>query len=317
MDLNHYVQDAAHKIVGRADNNQGIFVESLLTHTLAELFRFKYPKTPFASGELIEIDTSADPGSDRVGWQMIGEVGLFRTTADNGDDMPRIDIRGAYTSNIACTVSGFIEYSEQDLQASSKQKMFSISDEKGKAARMAWDRTIDNYIRSGNPDPEVGGQLPGLCNLPGRSDIAAAAAWSTLTPSQIVDEFSLVYDAVYSGTAGVIEPDTVVMPTRLRALFKKQNSIAANTSIEGFLKETYPEITKWVYNAGMNDSGRDGATCLLMYNREREMMSALMPEFIRPIQPQPHNLCWRIPFKSRWAGLRVNAPASVCTIYGV
>ncbi len=315
MDLNQYCQDAAHRMVGRADDNQGIFVETLLTHTLAELFRFKYPATPFASGELIEIDASADPGADRVGWQMIGEVGKFRTVADNGDDMPRIDLKGSYASNKACTVSGYIEYTEQDLQAASMQRMFSISDEKGKAARMAWDRTLDDYIRVGNF--ENGENLPGLCNVPGRSDIAATAAWSTLTPSQICDEFSTVYDAIYSGTAGVMMPDTVVMPTRLRSLFKKQNSIAANTSIEGFLKETYPEIDKWVYNAGMNDAGRDGATCLLMYNRQRESMSGLMPEFIRPLQPQAHNLCWRVPFKSRWAGLRVNAPAMVATIYGV
>lgn len=313
MDLNRYVQDAAHRIVGRGDDNQGLYVQSLLTHTLNQVFQYKYRKTPFANGDLITIDTSADPGSDRVGWMMLGAAGKFATVADNGDDMPQIDLKGGYTSNKACTVAGFIEYTEQDLQAAAMQKLFNVATEKGTAARRAYDLTLDKYIAVENAE----GDLPGLCKLPGRADVPVAAAWSTLTPVEICDAFAEIYGLVYDGTEGTIEPDTVVMPTSLRALFKRQNSVAANTSIEGFLMETYPEITKWIYNSVMNTAGRDGATCLLMYNREVESCGALVPEFMRPLQPQPHNLCWRIPFKSRYAGLRANYPGSVTTLYGV
>lgn len=311
MDLNRFVKDAAMKM--RSDNNQGVFIEQMLTHTIAELFRFKYPKTPFANGELCFMDQTGDPGSDRVGWQMIGEQGEFREVADNADDLPRIDINGTYDSNKARTVGAFIEYSEQDLRAASMQKVFDIATEKGQAARRGWDRTMDRFIRSVNDI----GDLPGLTQRPGRSDIAATAAWSTLTPSQIADEFVATYDAIFDGTDGTIEPDTVVLPVSVRSIFKKQNSIASNVSIESFLKETYPEITAWVYNAGMNTAGRDGSKCMLMYNRDKGCVRSLVPLFMQPKAPQAQGLSWRIYFDSRYAGLAVNYPASIVTLYGI
>jgi hypothetical protein len=134
INYSRFVKDAADRMVGHADENQSIWVETLLTHTLSTLFRYQYPATPWATGDLISIDTSPPPGALGVQWTMLGEVGLFDSVADNADDLPLIDLQGSTQYNKAFTVGGAIAYSEQDLQASEMQGLFNIANEKGQAA---------------------------------------------------------------------------------------------------------------------------------------------------------------------------------------
>lgn len=313
FNYHHFVQDAVDRMVGRGDENQSIWVETLLVHTLSTLFRYRYPATPWSTGDLISIDTSPPPGALGVQWTMLGEVGLFDSVADNADDLPLIDLQGSTQYNKAFTVGGAITYSEQDLQASEMQGLFNIANEKGQAARQAYDRTLDNYIRIGSSKNST----LGVTNMAGRKDLAATGVWSGLTPSQICNEVVRMFDEIFDGTGGVFTPDTVVFPTTVRAIFKRQNSVAANTSIEGFLKETYPEITKWVYDRGMNTAGRGGTAAAVMYVRDPMVLRALLPEFVRPLQPQQRNLATVINFKSRYAGVACTNPGTVCTLFGI
>lgn len=313
LDYNKYSKDAADRMVGRGDENQSIWVENLLTHTLSELFRFRYPSTPWANGDLISIDTSAPPGANGVQWEMLGEVGSFDSVADEADDLPLIDLQGASQYNKAFTVAAAIRYTEQQMAAADMQGLFNIAAEKGTAARKAYDRTLDGYIRSGSAKNST----PGMTNLPGRRDMPTTGAWSGLSPAQIVADFESMYSEIYDGSNGVFEPDTVVFPSSVRAMMKAQNSVAANTSIEGFLKETYPEITKWVYDYGMGTAGRGGTAAAIMYVRDASVCRALLPEFLRPLQVRPVNLAWVVPFHSRYAGILNTNPGSVCTMYGI
>jgi hypothetical protein len=191
--------------------------------------------------------------------------------------------------------------------------MFSIAAVKGAIAGEAYQRALSSKICLGSPEDS----LNGVTNMPGRQNITAAAAWSTLTAAQICDQIILMYDAIHDGTAGAFVPDTCVLPHSMRALFKKQNSVAANTSIEQFLKDSYPEITKWVYDHSMATAGAGGSKCVAMFVRDRKVMAAIVPEYIRPLVARPVGLGWMIPFKSRFAGIRCTNPGSVCTMHGI
>lgn len=313
FDLNAYVQDSVARMVPRGDQNQSIFVETLLTETLRQLYLKRYPDTPWSTGGLVDIDTSANPGANGVQWVQLGDVGLFMTVADDADDLPQIDVEGATSYNKAITIGGAIRYSEQQLQAAEFQNLFSVATVKADAAKRAYDRTLNNYIRSGS----AADSIAGVTNLPGRFDLAAAGAWSGLTPSEICDEIIRMFEAIFNGTAGTFTPDTVVFPTSVRAILKAQNSVATNVTIEMFLKENYPEITKWVYDYGMNTSGRGGTAAVIMYVRDPIVMGALVPEYMRPLPVQPKGLSYEIPMKSRYAGIRNTNPGTVATLYGV
>jgi hypothetical protein len=313
MDLNTYVKDSADRMVGHADQNQSIWVENLLTHTLAELFRYKYPATPWANGDLITIDTSAPPGANGIQWEMMGDVGQFASVADDAEDLPQVDLQGSTQYNKAFSIAAFIKYTEQQMQASEMQGNFNIANEKGQAARRAYDRTLNGYIRVGNAATST----LGVTNLAGRKDIPTTGAWSGLSPSQIVADFTSAFSQVFDGTAGVFTPDSVVFPTSARSILKEQNSVATNVSIEKFLMETFPEITKWTYDYGMNTSGRGSTAAMVMYVREPGVLRALLPEFMRPLTVQAQGLGWKVPFKSRYAGILCTNPGTICTLFGI
>ena len=313
MNLENYVKDSVDRMVGRGDENQSIWLENLLTHTLAELFRYRYPATPWSSGDLVALDFTAPPGANGVQWEMLGDVGLFDTVADSADDLPMVDLQGSTKYNKAITIAGAIRYSEQSMQASDMQGMFNIAAEKGVAARRAYDRTLNNYIRIGSAKDSI----DGMTNMPGRFDLPTTGAWSGLTPSQICEDVVTAFGTIFDGTGGVFTPDTVVLPTSVKSLFKRQNSVAANTSIEQFLKDTYPEVTKWVYDIGMNTAGRGGTAAMIMYVRDPTVCRVLIPEFMRPLTVRPDNLSWVVPFKSRFAGILNTNPGTICTMFGI
>jgi hypothetical protein len=313
FNLNAYVQDAVARMVPRGDQNQSIFVETLVTETLRQLYIKRYPDTPWSTGGLIDIDTSANPGANGVQWVMLGDVGLFKSTADDAVDLPQIDVEGSTAYNKAINITGAIRYSEQQLQAAEFQNLFSVATVKADAAKRAYDRTLNNYIRSGSSVDSIAG----VTNLPGRFNLVATGAWSGLTPSEICDDFIRMFEAIFNGTAGTFTPDTVVFPTSVRAILKAQNSVATNVSIEKFLMENYPEVTKWVYDYGMNTSGSGGVDAVCMYVRDPVVMGALVPEYMRPLPVQAKGLAYEIPMKSRYAGIRNTNPGTVATMYGV
>lgn len=310
MSLKKYCRDTA-RAIAHGDDNQSAYVETLLTNTLKTLFEFRYPAAVWGNGDIISIDTDADPGSEAVQWLQIGDVGEFATVADGGGDLPQVDINGSVQSNRAETVAAFITYTEQELQASSMQKLFSVASQKGQAAARSYQRTLGHKILHGS------GSLPGIANMPGRFSLEATAAWSTLSPLEIQDEVIRMFDKMYDGTGGTFTPDTIVLPHTIRATFKKQNSVAANSSIEGFLRETYPEITKWIYSASMSTASAANGPMVVMLDRDPTVTAALVPEYVRPLVMRPVDLGYMIPFKSRFAGIRCTNPGSIATMTGV
>ena len=154
MSLKKYCRDTA-RAIAHGDDNQSAYVETLLTNTLKTLFEFRYPAAVWGNGDIISLDTDADPGSEAVQWLQIGDVGEFATVADGGGDLPQVDINGSVQSNRAETVAAFITYTEQELQASNMQKLLSVASQKGQAAARSYQRTLGHKILHGS------GSLPG------------------------------------------------------------------------------------------------------------------------------------------------------------
>jgi hypothetical protein len=313
FDFNTYVKDSAARIVGHGDANQSIFMENLLTETLRQLYLKRYPETPWGDGKLIDIDTSANPGANGVQWEMIGDVGLFKTVADDADDIPQIDVEGSTSYNKAITIAGAIRYSEQQLQAAEMQGMFNVASIKADAAKRAYVRTLNNYIRSGS----AADSIAGMTNLPGRKNLVSTGAWSGLTPAQIQADFVRAFDAIWDGTGGTFVPDTVVFPSSVRGRLLQQNSVATNDNILNWMKQNYDMITMWEFDYGMNTSGTGSTDAMIMYVRDPLICGAIVPEYMRPLPVQPKGLSFEMPFKSRFAGIRNTNPGTVATLYGL
>lgn len=300
----------------RADDNAAIYARHLVVASLQELFRFEYRKTKWASGELISITSNIDAGAREVSWMEIGNTGTADIVADNANDIPTADLEGDLSINKCYTVATAVEYSTQDVRQSRMQGLFDIATEKAQAAREAHDRKIDELIRLG----DVPRGITGITAASGSYDITATTgAWATTaTAVQILADFQVAWDAIFTGSQGVEEPDTAVFPStvwgRLNSL---QNSIASDKTVMQFLKESHPNITLWAVDAGIDTAGNSADAAVMLYSRDRTRVRAMMPMVMRPLPLEQHGIVFKMVFESRYAGLAVPRPRSIAKISGV
>lgn len=315
--LKRYVRDAAAQIARfTADENSSVYARHLVTATLQELFRFEYRKTKWASGELISIGTNVNEGAREVSWQMLGDVGTAGIVADDANDVPEADIQGTLNLQKVHTIATSIRYSTQDIRQSRMQGLFDIATEKARAAREAHDRQLDTLIRNGDASKGI----EGIINASGSHHVTATTGnWdTTATPAQIEADFLVAWSAIFNGSNGVEEPDTVVMASQVWGRVNTlQNSVASDATVLEFLKKSYPNIDLWTYDAALNTAGDDGGPCVMVYSRDRSRVRAIMPMTLRPLPLEQHGLVFRMVFESRYGGLAVPKPRSIAKITGV
>lgn len=313
--LKRYIADAAQQM-GRLDENNSVFARHLLTATLQELFRFEYRRTKWASGELLSITTNMSDGAREVSWQQLGDVGTAGIVADNATDIPTADIQGTLNINKAHTIATSFCYSTQDIRSARLQGLFDIATEKARGAREAHDRELDRLIRNGDASKGI----EGMVDVSGSHHITATTGdWATTaTPAQILADFLVAYQAIYDGSEGVEDPDTVVMASSVwPRVSTLQNSVASDVTVLDFLKKSYPRISMFTDDPALNTAGDDGGPAVMIYSRDRSRVRAMMPLTLRPLPQEQNGLIFRTVFESRYAGLAVPRPRSIAKITGV
>jgi hypothetical protein len=306
---NRYADDAA-KVIARGDDSLSVYARNLVLSTLTELFRWEYPATKWASGELISIGPyGVDDGAREYGWLELGHVGNAGIVADNARDLPTADLEGAYNTARVHTIATSIEYSTQDVRASRLQGMFDIASEKVAAAREAYDRYVNGLIVNG--DATKG--LKGVLTVGGLSIAATTGAWATsATPVQIVNDFTLAVQEGFTSTDTVEEPNTAVFPsavwTRLSTL---QNSIASDITVLEYLKRAFPHITHWTFDPSLP------ATTAVIYNRDKSRIRVVMPLILKPLPVESRGLNFSIPFESRYGGVMAPRPRARLLLTGI
>jgi len=314
--LKKIVDSVNHIPAFRADDNAAYYARHLVTATLQELFKYEYRDTPWASGELVSISTNVDAGAREVSWLTKGNTGSADIVADNANDIPTADIEGELNINKAYTIATAIQYSTQDIRQSRMQGLFDIASDKAVAAREAHDRKLDELIRLG----DVPRAITGIVNASGSFHVTAATGtWATVaTAAQILADFNSGYAAVYTGTTGVERPNTVVFPSTVwPRISTLQNSTASDASVLDYLKKAYPEITLWRPDAGLDTAGDAGGACVMIYNRDRARIRGIMPMALKPTPLEQKGLVFKMVFESRYAGLAIPRPRSICKLSGV
>lgn len=316
--MKNYIEDATRALTRlRGDDNGAFLMRHLVTATLSELFRYEFPAAKWASGQLVSI-VAVDEGALAVEWYTLARTGKGAAiVADNATDIPKAGIRAEMEINKAVTVATSIEFSSQELRSSRMQALFDLGAEKAQAAREEVDLQLDQLIRVGSP---LHG-LQGMLNLSHSHHVSATTgAWATTgtTAAQILADFLLAYSAIYTGSQGIEDPDTVVFPTSVwPRLATTQNSVASDTTILEFLKLAYPRISLWTEDPRLDTGGDDGGPCMMLYSRQSSRIKAFMPMALRPMPQEQHGLVYTTVFESRYAGIAAPRPRSVAKLSGI
>jgi hypothetical protein len=312
-----YAMDSARVMTGHVDDAQSIWARNLVTSTLQQLYMWEYRQTPWASGELIDINSGGvDEGAESVAWLEAGNVGAAGIVATNATNIPYADVQGQLNLGKAHTIATAIQYTTQDLRAARLQGMFDIATLKAASAREAYDRQLDELIRLGS----VPSSITGIVNAPGSWDVTATTGtWTTVaTPSQMLADFYLAYNAIRTGTNGVENPNTAVFAQPLwNRISTTQNSIASDVTVLEFLKRAYPNISLWKEDSGLDAAGATGGYCVMLYDRSQTRVEALLPMVLKPLPMERKGLVFEMAFEARYAGLATHRPKSIARLSGL
>lgn len=299
----------------RLDANATYYSNWLVTSSISELFRYVYPETRWANGELIDFDFTADAGAAAVAWNMLSMTGDpgDGIVAVESDLLPQADIALHPQLNTTYEVPVAIQWTDLDIDRARMQGVYSMAVEKGAAAKEYWSRKINNLIVNGSP----ANNFSGVANLAGRRNKASASTFASLNSDQILAEFQSGWELIFGDSEGVITPNTVVMPTSVSGKLRAPTNALAVTSTLDYLKAQYPEITNWVFDPAMNTAGTGGSAAIMIYRKDPLYLRALMPLVLTPKSVQEHNMKYKMIFRSRFAGIVAPQPGSVLTIHGV
>jgi len=311
--------DSSARKMARGDSNGAVFIKALLISFTKELFRFEHEQTKFASGELITIDTSDNPGSDSVGYATVESVGDADIVAPDATEIPSADVRSGFKIIKAETVATSFHFSTQDLRQASMQGNLDIAGEKARSARRAFDVRLDALIRNGVP--ALG--MQGILNLSdSKMETATTGDWSNTatTPAQISADVRQAYNSIYVGTRGVYAPDTAVFSTQAwQRLTTEPYQIGVPMTIMEWLMKAYPGIKKWTDDVHLDDAGEGGnGDAFLLYLNNRDAIRAAMPMILTPAGPlEQKGLVYHQVLEARYAGLKAPLARTVCKMSGI
>lgn len=289
------------------------FVESQTAYVEAGVYRARFPGIRYPG--LIPVDYSAPEWIKTVTYYSMDISGRADWIADRASDIPVVGTRLAQDET-AIQMAG-IGY-DYGLEEVNQAQMLGInlSGEKASAARLIYERTVDNLAFSGDTEKGWKG-LYNNASVPATS--APTGDWATATEDQILADINDILSGVYTATNEIAMADTLLLPsTKLQFIASKRLGDGNGTlTILQFIQQAN------VYTAetgnpltirgarGLNTAGAGGTARMVAYRRSPEVLKMHIPMRHRFLPVQVVGLTFKVPGIFRLGPLDIRLPKEV------
>jgi len=191
-----------------------------------------------------------------------------------------------------------------------------LTGEKAAAARLIYERTVDNIMFTG--DTEKGWK--GLYNSTAVTAISASTGdWATATEDEILGDVNELLGGVYTATNEIAMADTLLLPsTKLQYIASRRLGDGnGSLTILQFMQtanvytaETGNQLT--IRGArGLNGAGAGSTARMVAYRRSPEVLKAHIPMRHRFLPVQIQGLTYKVPGIFRLGPLDIRLPKEV------
>ncbi len=296
------------------DSALGKFAREATRELISAVFEAEYPENKFANGGLLPM-VGGNPGATEHGYNERESSGRAKLLASGADDIPFVDHSGKRNLHEIRTVAIGFKVTLQELRAAAMNGMNELN-AKAAAAREAHDQTMELLIRDGDQDAGFNGMV----NPPGSEVVTAdTAAWGDATAgADIVSDFRKAINSQVNDTDAVEMGNTVLMPVETWTLLNTKVHLptASDRSIMSYLREAFPQISRWDWVPTMKSADGSGGPAILIYNNSARKMYGKRNLFMAPVMPQRENLSIKYLFETRWGGVVAPKPKSVTRLVG-
>ena len=286
----------------------------LLTRQLEQIETQTYRKlfTPAKARLFIPLKQGVSRSADVLTYQMVEHVGQAKIVGNYADDLPRADVVGTEQSSNIVSIGASFAYSIQDLRRAADNGI-PLEQERATAARDSMERLVDDMWSLGGP------RMTGFLNHPNVPIVSSGGgAWSGRTSEQILADMNKLAQSVVDATRTAHIPDTLILNTGAYGRVATQliGSNGDKTILETFLAKS-PYIKNVEQWTRLDTAGAAGATRIVAYQKDSQVLEGLAPVDFEMMPPEPRNLAWTVACHGRAGGTIVRYPKAIAYMDGV
>lgn len=297
---------------GRLDANEGIFFARQLEYVKGRTYDVK--RANLSALTLMPVSTEIPEGATTHTYRQFDTVGMAKVIANYANDLPRADVVGKEFTSVIRSIGNSYGYNVQEIR-SAQYDGVNLDARKATAATRAQQEKINQLAFSGDADHG----LPGFLNNANIPEVTLAAdgsgaskTFSSKTADKIVRDINSLINKIIVQSKGIHRATEVWLPIEQYALIATtQNSTASDTTILQFLQSVHPGVT---FKSVVELDGAGASAADRMYALENSMdnWALEIPMMIRQYAPQQQGMEFVVPVESRFAGVTVYYPLSMC-----
>lgn len=289
------------------------FVESQTAYVEAGVYRTRFPAIRYPG--LIPVDYSAPEWIKTITYYSMDITGKADWIGDRASDIPVVGTSLAQDETAVQMAGIGYDYGLEEVNQALMLGM-NLPGEKAAAARLIYERTVDNIMFTG--DAEKGWK--GLYNNASVTAISATTGdWATATEDEILADVNELLGGIYTATNEIAMADTLLLPSlKLQYIASKRlgDGNGALTILQ-FLQqanvytaETGNQLT--IRGArGLNTAGAASTARMVAYRRSPEVLKAHIPMRHRFLPVQVVGLTYKVPGIFRLGPLDIRLPKEV------
>jgi len=302
---------------GRFDANESMFFARQLEAIKAQTYDVK--RANLNALQLMPVSTDVPEGATTITYRQYDTVGMAKVIANYANDLPRADVTGKeFTSNIRSIGNAF-GYNTQEIRSAIFAGV-NLPARKAMAATRAHQEKINALAFTGDADHG----LPGLISNANVPEVTLAAdgtgsskTFASKTADKIVRDVNSLINKIISQSKGVHRATEVWMPVEQYALIATtQNSTASDTTILQFLQQVHPGVT-FRQVVELDGAGASSADRMYAIENSRDNWAIEIPMMMKMYSPQQKGLEFEVPVESRFGGVIIEYPLSMCFADGV
>ena len=302
---------------GRFDANESMFFARQLEAIKAQTYDVK--RANLNALQLMPVSTDVPEGATTITYRQYDTVGMAKVIANYANDLPRADVTGKeFTSNIRSIGNAF-GYNTQEIRSAIFAGV-NLPARKAMAATRAHQEKINALAFTGDADHG----LPGLISNTNVPEVTLAAdgtgsakTFASKTADKIVRDVNALVNKIISQSKGVHRATEVWMPVEQYALIATtQNSTASDTTILQFLQQVHPGVT-FRQVVELDGAGASSADRMYAIENSRDNWAIEIPMMMKMYSPQQKGLEFEVPVESRFGGVIIEYPLSMCFADGV
>jgi hypothetical protein len=290
----------------RQDAKVSAFLDQDLEAVEAEIYRVEYPELKFR--RILPVDGNYPAGVETISYRVMDAFGEAKFIAAGADDLPLADVHGEKFSSHVESIGAGYAYNTHELRASAMAGI-PLDRERAQTAMEMIERKMDDAAAMGAPEVNMVG-FARHPNVP----VDSSAAWSGLTPEQILKEMNDLAQAQVDATKQLHPPDTMLLPPTLHGhvavtLMNTGNS-NGETILSQFLK-TQPYIRTVEAWRPLETASETGGKRVICYKRDPKVAKVAIPMETVSNEPERRGLKFIVPLEARYGGVIVKLPLAI------